>query len=122
MFNTAARLEAAGAGDVFVSAAAERMLRGRVDLVPLDAIEVKGKAAQVQAHKVLAVRSVVARIDTPLVGRDRQLRMLEALEDAIDSRACVLVTVAPPRCGQVPPRDHVRGRGRQGGPGRPDSE
>ena len=36
VFNTAARLQAAARpGDVLVSAAAERMLRGRVDLAPL---------------------------------------------------------------------------------------
>ena len=103
VFNTAARLEgAARPGDVLVSSAAERMLRGRVDLVPLEAIKLKGKAERVQAHKVLAVRAVPARIETPLVGRDRPLRMLgEALEEAIDNRACVLVTVlAPPGVGK----------------------
>ncbi len=103
VFNTAARLEgAARPGDVLVSSAAERMLRGRVDLVPLEAIKLKGKAERVHAHKVLAVRAVPARIETPLVGRDRPLRMLgEALEDAIDNRACVLVTVlAPPGVGK----------------------
>jgi len=45
VFNTAARLEAAAQpGDVVVSAAAERMLRGRVDLVPMEPIELKGSA------------------------------------------------------------------------------
>ena len=42
VFNTAARLQsAAEPGDVLVSAAAERMLRGRVDLAPLGPIELK---------------------------------------------------------------------------------
>jgi class 3 adenylate cyclase/tetratricopeptide (TPR) repeat protein len=103
VFNTAARLEsAAEPGDVLVSAAAERMLRGRVDLAPLGAIELKGKAEPVLAHKVLGVRSTPSRIETPLVGRDRPLRVLEeALEDAIENRACVLVTVlAPPGVGK----------------------
>jgi class 3 adenylate cyclase len=103
VFNTAARLEAAAQpGDVLVSAAAERMLRGRVDLVPLEPIELKGKAARVHAHKVVAVRAVPARIETPLVGRDRHLTALrQALEEAIEDRACVLVTVlAPPGVGK----------------------
>src|SRR5262245_12304452 len=45
VFNTAARLQAAAEpGDVLVSEAAERMLRGRVDLAPLGPIALKGKA------------------------------------------------------------------------------
>ena len=103
VFNTAARLEsAAEPGDVLVSGSAERMLRGRVDLAPLGAIELKGKAEPVLAHKVLAVRLSPARIETPLVGRGRHLTVLrQALEDAIEDRACVLVTVlAPPGVGK----------------------
>jgi predicted ATPase len=43
-----------------------------------------------------------ARFETPLVGRERPLRLLtEALQDAIDSQVCVLVTVlAPPGVGK----------------------
>jgi class 3 adenylate cyclase/tetratricopeptide (TPR) repeat protein len=103
VFNTAARLEsAAEPGDVLVSAAAEQMLRGRVDLAPIGAIELKGKAEAVHAHRVLKVRPSPARAETPLVGRDRPLRVLkEALEDAIEDQACVLVTVlAPPGVGK----------------------
>jgi class 3 adenylate cyclase len=103
VFNTAARLEAAAPpGDVLVSSAAERMLRGRVDLVPLEAIKLKGKSERVHAHKVMAVRAVPARIETPLVGRDRHLTVLrQALEEAIEDHACVLVTVlAPPGVGK----------------------
>ena len=103
VFNTAARLEAAAQpGDVLVSAAAERMLRGRVDLLSLGPIELKGKADPVHAHKVLAVRAVPARIETPLVGRDRHLTVLrQALQEAIEDHACVLVTVlAPPGVGK----------------------
>jgi len=103
VFNTAARLQAAAEpGDVLVSAAAERMLRGRVDLVPLEAIELKGKAEPVHTYKVLAVRLSPARIETPLVGRDRHLTVLrQALEDTIEDHACVLVTVvAPPGVGK----------------------
>jgi len=103
VFNTAARLQAAAEpGDVLVSAAAERMLRGHVDLAPLGPIELKGKAEPVYAHRVLSVRPAPARVETPLVGRDRHLRMLrQALEDAIEDHACVLVTVlAPPGVGK----------------------
>jgi class 3 adenylate cyclase/tetratricopeptide (TPR) repeat protein len=103
VFNTAARLQAAAEpGDVLVSAAAERMVRGRVDLAPLGPIELKGKAEPVHAHRVLSVRPAPARVETPLVGRDRHLTVLrQALEDAIEDHACVLVTVlAPPGVGK----------------------
>jgi class 3 adenylate cyclase/tetratricopeptide (TPR) repeat protein len=103
VFNTAARLEsAAEPGDVLVSAAAARMLRGHVDLAPLQTIELKGKAEPVSAHKVLKVRLLPARIETPLVGRDRHLTALSlALQDAIEDHACVLVTVlASPGVGK----------------------
>ena len=103
VFNTAARLEAAAEpGEVVVSAAAERMLRGRVDMEALAPLELKGKAEPMHAFRVLEIRSVQARVETPLVGRERHLRVLEeALEDAIQAQACVLVTVlAPPGVGK----------------------
>lgn len=102
-FNTAARLQAAAApGEILVSAAAEPMLRGRVELAPLDPIGAKGKAEPLRAHRVLEVRPTPSRAETPLVGRDRHLMVLrQALEDAIDAPACVLVTVlAPPGVGK----------------------
>jgi AAA ATPase domain/Adenylate and Guanylate cyclase catalytic domain len=103
VFNTAPRLQsAAEPGDVLVSTAAERMLGGRVDLAPLGPIELKGKAEPVHAQGVLSVRPAPARVETPLVGRDRHLTVLrQALEDAIEDHACVLVTVlAPPGVGK----------------------
>ena len=103
VFSTAARLQAAAdPGSVIASAAVERMLRGHLDLDPLGPLALKGKADPVTAFRVLGIRPVPARAETPLVGRDRHLRMLsEALEDAVDSQACVLVTVlAPPGVGK----------------------
>jgi class 3 adenylate cyclase/tetratricopeptide (TPR) repeat protein len=100
-FNTAARLQSEP-GDVFLSGSAERMLRGRVDLTPLGPIELKGKTEPVEVHRVLRVRPTPVRIETPLVGRDRSLTgLLDALEDAIEANACVLVTVlSPPGVGK----------------------
>jgi class 3 adenylate cyclase/tetratricopeptide (TPR) repeat protein len=103
LFNTAARLQAAAEpGDVLVSATAEPMLRGRVELAPLGAIELKGKAEPVHAYRVLSLRQALVRIETPLVGRERHLTVLrQALQDSIDDDACVLVTVlAPPGVGK----------------------
>jgi len=103
VFNTAARLEsAAEPSDVLVSAATERMLGGRVELAPLGPIELKGRAEPVHAHRVIAVRPLPVRVETPLVGRDRHLTVLrQALDDAALDRACALVTVlAPPGVGK----------------------
>ena len=104
VFNTAARLQTAAApGDVLVSAAAERMLRGHVDLAPLGPIQLKGKAERVHMPTgAVALHPQPIRAGTPLVGRNRHLMMLRhALEDAIDDDACVLVTVlAPPGVGK----------------------
>ena len=103
VFNTAARLQAAAEpGDVVVSAAAERMLHRRVNFAALGAIELKGKAKPVGAYRVVGIRPMSARFETPLVGRERPLRLLnEALRDSIDNHVCILVTVlAPPGVGK----------------------
>jgi class 3 adenylate cyclase len=103
VFNTAARLQAAAEpGDVVVSAAAERILRRSVSFAALGAIALKGKAEPVGAYRVLGIRPMSARFETPLVGRERPLRLLnEAMQDAIDNHVCVLVTVlAPPGVGK----------------------
>jgi class 3 adenylate cyclase len=102
-FNTAARLQAAGEpGDVLISGAAEQMLRGRVDLSQVGPFVLRGKAQPVDAYRVLRIRPTPIRIETPLIGRDRPLKALHgAFQDAIDARACVLVTVlGPPGVGK----------------------
>src|SRR5215471_15934847 len=103
VYNTAARLQAvADPGDVLVSGSAEPMLRGKVDLAPLGQVELRGKTGPVTAYRVTGVHSVPVRVETPFVGRDRRLASLrEALEDAVEARACVLVTVlSPPGVGK----------------------
>ena len=102
-FNTAARLQSTAApGEVLVSAAAAQMIRGRVELVTLDPVSLKGKVEPVRAFRVASLDVQPARPETPLVGRARHLSMLRhTLEDAIESQACVLVTVlAPPGVGK----------------------
>jgi class 3 adenylate cyclase len=103
VFNTAARLQnAADPGDVLISASTERLLRGHVDMEPLGAVELKGKAEPVVAFRVLGVRTLIARAETPFVGRERPMRVLgEALQEATEAQASVLVTVlAPPGVGK----------------------
>ena len=103
MYNTAARLQsAAHPGDVLVGGPAEPMLRGKVDLAPLGQVELRGKTEPVTVYRVIGVHAVPVRMETPFVGRDRRLASLrEALQDAVEARACVLVTVlSPPGVGK----------------------
>jgi class 3 adenylate cyclase len=103
VFNTAARLQATAApGDVVVSERAERLARGALDTQPLAPLTLKGKGEPVAASRVLELRTSARRADSPFVGRDRALAILEhALGDAVETDSCVLVTVlAPPGVGK----------------------
>ena len=103
VFNTAARLQsAAEAGQVIISGRAERLARGAVLTEAIDPLTLKGKAHPVVASRVIGIEAEPARSDTPMVGRARALATIEgALEDAVESGACVLVTVlAPPGVGK----------------------
>jgi class 3 adenylate cyclase len=119
VFNTAARLQsAADVGDVMISAAAERLARGRLRTEVSRALTLKGKAQPVDVFRVLGVRESPAPSQTPFVGRSRAMTMLgHALDDAIHDGACVLVTIlAPPGVGKSRLAeafaDDVRGRAR----------
>ena len=101
--STASRLQSgAEPGGVWVGEPTLRLIRDAVVTEAVDPVHAKGKADRVPAFRVLRMESVAARAGTPLVGRDRQLRMLdEALRDAIDAQAPVLVTIlAPPGVGK----------------------
>jgi class 3 adenylate cyclase len=103
VFNTAARLQSSALpGDIVISTAAERLARGRLTTEPMPALELKGKSGPVEAARVLGVRDAPLPTATPFVGRSRPLSMLGlALEDAIESRTCVMVTIlAPPGVGK----------------------
>ncbi len=94
--NTTARLEqAAGAGEVLIGEATRRLVRREAELEEIEPLSLKGKATPVRAWRVLAVASgPAARLDAPLVGRDRELDRLRAvLDEAIASRSCRLVSV-----------------------------
>ena len=100
--NTAKRLEeAASAGEILIGAVTERLVRHASRLVPLDAVEAKGKSAPVEAWRVLeaitGADSFARRWDTPLVGRTRELALLrDELTASADRRECRLVTVLGP--------------------------
>ncbi len=100
--NTAARLEqAAGPGEVLVGEATYDLARDAVAVEPVDPLALKGKAELVGAYRLLDVRRGAAgherRMDSPMVGRERPLRMLrDAFEGVVADRACHLFTVLGP--------------------------
>ena len=100
--NTAARLEqAAGPGEILIGEETFALARDAIDADPVDPLALKGKADVVDAYRLLSVRAGVAgherRLDSPMVGRDLQLRMLlDAFEAATTEDACHLFTVLGP--------------------------
>jgi class 3 adenylate cyclase/predicted ester cyclase len=97
--NTTARLEQAAApGEVLVGEATWRLVHHAVELEPVAALELRGKAGEVRAWRLLsaAVRAGGDRAPSsaPLVGRAPEFQRLHAaLEDVIAARACRLVSV-----------------------------
>src|SRR5258705_9334139 len=85
--NVAARLEhAADPGDILISDATARLVRGEVRLMPAGALSVKGKTEPVTAYKVLgkaprqsAFEHAAQRAYGRFVGRDRELERLAEL-------------------------------------------
>jgi class 3 adenylate cyclase/tetratricopeptide (TPR) repeat protein len=96
--NVAARLEqAAGAGEVYVGEATYRLVRDAVEVEPVKPLLAKGKSEAVVAYRLLEVEAlgpVPRRRGTPLVGRGRELTLLESEFDTVSSgRLCRMVTV-----------------------------
>jgi class 3 adenylate cyclase len=94
--NLAARLEQAAAPDeILISAATYRLVREVVEGEVVDGFSVRGKAEPVDAYRLRAVVGEPARRHaTPMVGRVRQLRLLEsAFANAREDRACHLFTL-----------------------------
>src|SRR5579862_1675579 len=98
----AERLERqAGAHGILVGAATFQLVRDAVTTEPAGELELKGIAHPVQAWRIHDVEELAPglarRLDTPLVGRERELERLRAeLEAAVEEQACRLVTVVGP--------------------------
>ncbi len=97
--NTAARLEqAARSHEILIGEQTYRLVRDAVVAEPVGAIEAKGKAGPVQAWRVLGIVPGAPgwsrRLDSPLVGREEELELLQAMFDEADAeRTCKVVTV-----------------------------
>jgi class 3 adenylate cyclase/tetratricopeptide (TPR) repeat protein len=97
--NVAARLEQGAApGEVLIARSTARLVRDAAVLEQVEPLDLKGKAEPVAAHRLVAVHAGAAgtarRMDSPLVGRDRQLGQLrQAFDEVVADRVCHLFTV-----------------------------
>ncbi|MGZ8744413.1 MAG: AAA family ATPase [Nocardioides sp.] len=89
--NTAARIQAAaGPGEVFVDAATRSLTAAAVTYADAGEHELKGKAGPIQLHRAGSVVAGVGGLqrmdglEAPLVGRDRELRLLKELFHATE--------------------------------------
>jgi len=100
--NVAARLEqAAEPGEVLIGGATHQLVRDSVVCEPLAPLSLKGKSGGVQAFRLLRVTDTFAarprRMDSPMVGRGRELDALRtAFDRSVSDRACQLFTILAP--------------------------
>lgn len=94
--NVASRLESAAVpGTVLLGEETARLVRGTVEVESVSPLELKGKAKPVPAYRLVAVgEALPRRLDTAMVGRERELRGLhEAFARARHDRSCQLFTI-----------------------------
>ena len=96
--NVAARLEqSAGPDEILLGEQTHALVRSAVVAEPLAPLRVKGKRAPVAAWRLLSISGdavLPRRLDTPLVGREVELRRLvDAYDVAVRECTCTLVTI-----------------------------
>jgi class 3 adenylate cyclase/tetratricopeptide (TPR) repeat protein len=97
--NVAKRFEeAAPAGEILLGETTYRLVRDAVDVEPTEPLGLKGKSEAVTAYRLVTLEDDLPgharRLDSPMVGRERELAALEqAYLRAIGERACLLFTV-----------------------------
>ncbi len=100
--NVAARLEqAAEPGVILIGEPTHRLLSGAVTSELAGPVTAKGKTEPLKAWRLLEVRvdaeAVPRRLDSPLVGRERERALLrQAFDRATEERSCHLFTVLGP--------------------------
>ncbi len=81
--NVAARLQQEGAdGDVLIGESTRRLVGELVTLAPLGTFALKGRAERVAAYRVVSLERPAGVAAIPFVGRDDELRRLEATYDS----------------------------------------
>ena len=97
--NVAARLEqTAQPGEILLSESTHGLVRDAVEVEPLEALSLKGKSEPVASFRLLGVDplapGLARRFDVPLVGRERELRLLgEGWDRAVKEAGCHLFTL-----------------------------
>jgi predicted ATPase/class 3 adenylate cyclase len=97
--NLARRLEqTAGAGEIVIGEATYALVKDAVTVRPLEPVVVKGKREPVTSFRLDAVSAAAPgrarRLDAPMVGRRRELRLLhDAFERSVNDRRCHLLTL-----------------------------
>jgi class 3 adenylate cyclase/tetratricopeptide (TPR) repeat protein len=97
--NVAARLEqAADPGEILLGSATYRLVRDAVRVEEVEPKELKGKSAPVSAYRLLELvagpEPIARRLDSPMVGRERELQALrQALERAAAESSLQLFTI-----------------------------
>jgi class 3 adenylate cyclase/tetratricopeptide (TPR) repeat protein len=97
--NVAARLEqAAQPGEILIGADTRRLVQDEVRVEQLEPLALKGKDQPVPAYRLLGpadeAQQQPARLQSPVVGRERQLRQLdEAWDQVVNERICHLFTI-----------------------------
>ncbi len=93
--NVAARLEqAARPGEVLLGETTWRLVRSAVAAERVEPVEAKGKTEPLAAFRLREVSGPALRLETPLVGRDDELRLLASeVDSAIGEGSCRVVTV-----------------------------
>jgi class 3 adenylate cyclase/tetratricopeptide (TPR) repeat protein len=97
--NVAKRFEeAAPPGEILLGDTTWKLIRDAVEVEPVQRLELKGKGGLVNAYRLRSIEAGAAgrarRLDSPMVGRDRERAVLEqAYQRAAGERACHLFTV-----------------------------
>ena len=97
--NVAARLEQAAAqGEILLGPNTRRLVRDAVDVEATELLALKGRGEPVRAFRLRSLLpgapAFARRLDSPMVGRDRERLLVEqALDRAVQDRTCHLFTV-----------------------------
>jgi class 3 adenylate cyclase/predicted ATPase len=99
--NVAARLQqAAQPGEILIGDETFGLTRDAVVVEAVEPLSLKGKAEPVAAYRLMSVRgdeAVARQLNTPMVGRETELRRLrDAYDQAARDRSCQLFTVLGP--------------------------
>ena len=100
--NVAQRLQSAAApGEILIGEQTYRLARDAVAADAVEQLELKGKSAPVVAYRLLEVIPHAAgharRLDSPMVGRERELEAVRlAFERTVERAECGLVTILGP--------------------------